>query len=193
MSPERIRGDVYSFDSDLWSLGLTLLEGALGCFPYSFSSGPQSQQGLGFWDLLDTIVEGPAPVPSALSTGSSPEFCGFVEQCLQKDPALRPTAAQLLNHPWIKREPLVSPAAARACGGLDAPSFPLPCLQSSRSSRPTLRISSPRRSAPPPSASNRPRPPLREHRERRPHHRTRDEAGALPSLLLRCLGTPPSR
>jgi serine/threonine protein kinase len=34
MSPERIKGDCYSFDSDLWSLGLTLLEGALGTFPY---------------------------------------------------------------------------------------------------------------------------------------------------------------
>lgn len=34
MSPERIKGDSYSFDSDLWSLGLTLLECALGRFPY---------------------------------------------------------------------------------------------------------------------------------------------------------------
>ncbi len=34
MSPERIKGDSYSFDSDLWSLGLTLVECALGRFPY---------------------------------------------------------------------------------------------------------------------------------------------------------------
>jgi serine/threonine protein kinase len=34
MSPERIKGDSYSFDSDLWSMGLTLLECALGRFPY---------------------------------------------------------------------------------------------------------------------------------------------------------------
>ena len=34
MSPERIRGDKYSFDSDIWSLGLTLVECAIGRFPY---------------------------------------------------------------------------------------------------------------------------------------------------------------
>ena len=34
MSPERISGSSYSFSSDIWSLGLTLLEAALGRFPY---------------------------------------------------------------------------------------------------------------------------------------------------------------
>jgi len=34
MSPERINGDEYSFDSDMWSLGLTLVECALGRYPY---------------------------------------------------------------------------------------------------------------------------------------------------------------
>jgi mitogen-activated protein kinase kinase 1 len=34
MSPERIKGDEYSFDSDIWSLGLTLVECALGRYPY---------------------------------------------------------------------------------------------------------------------------------------------------------------
>ena len=34
MSPERISGLGYGFDSDVWSLGLSLLECALGRFPY---------------------------------------------------------------------------------------------------------------------------------------------------------------
>ena len=34
MSPERIRGERYSFDSDIWSLGLTVVEAASGRFPY---------------------------------------------------------------------------------------------------------------------------------------------------------------
>ncbi len=34
MSPERIRGDEYSYDSDVWSMGLTLVECALGRYPY---------------------------------------------------------------------------------------------------------------------------------------------------------------
>jgi serine/threonine protein kinase len=35
MSPERIQGLPHSFDSDLWSLGLTIMECALGIFPYA--------------------------------------------------------------------------------------------------------------------------------------------------------------
>ena len=34
MSPERFTGDPYHRDTDLWSLGLSLMEAALGCFPY---------------------------------------------------------------------------------------------------------------------------------------------------------------
>lgn len=34
MSPERITGKAYSFSTDIWALGLTLLEAACGHFPY---------------------------------------------------------------------------------------------------------------------------------------------------------------
>ena len=34
MSPERITGLAYSFSTDVWALGLTLLEAAAGRFPY---------------------------------------------------------------------------------------------------------------------------------------------------------------
>jgi serine/threonine protein kinase len=47
MSPERIKGDSYSFDSDLWSLGLTLVECALGRYPYPPDAGGVAQVG---WD-----------------------------------------------------------------------------------------------------------------------------------------------
>ncbi|KAI5479760.1 mitogen-activated protein kinase kinase 1 [Pseudohyphozyma bogoriensis] len=40
MSPERISGDPYTVKSDVWSLGITLIELALGRFP--FSSDPDS-------------------------------------------------------------------------------------------------------------------------------------------------------
>ena len=35
MSPERLGGKPYSFASDIWSLGITLVECALGQFPYT--------------------------------------------------------------------------------------------------------------------------------------------------------------
>ena len=35
MSPERIQGESYSYASDIWALGLTLFESAVGHFPYA--------------------------------------------------------------------------------------------------------------------------------------------------------------
>ena len=98
MSPERISGEKYSFDSDIWSLGLSLVECALGRFPYP----PQEDGGkkMGFWDLLHYIVERP---PAALPReGFSPELCDFTRLCLQKAPCARPSARALLDHPFLR-------------------------------------------------------------------------------------------
>ena len=60
MSPERIQGSSYSYNSDVWSFGITFLELATSAFPY-----PHERDGrrLSFWDLLDAIVESPPPTP----------------------------------------------------------------------------------------------------------------------------------
>jgi len=101
MSPERISGKSYSYDSDLWSLGLTLVECALGRYPYSADANAQTGQPVSFFELLDFVVQSPAPT---LPAGTfSAEFCSFVESCLQKAPEERPSAAELLNHPFIKK------------------------------------------------------------------------------------------
>ncbi|KIK62480.1 hypothetical protein GYMLUDRAFT_41932 [Collybiopsis luxurians FD-317 M1] len=39
MSPERIQGSDYSIKSDVWSLGITLIELAHGCFPFADADG----------------------------------------------------------------------------------------------------------------------------------------------------------
>lgn len=71
MSPERIRGDSYTFNTDVWSLGLLVLECALGRYPYPPVQQQHQQHGageggvataapppppkLGFWELLEYI------------------------------------------------------------------------------------------------------------------------------------------
>jgi len=95
MSPDRIGGTSYSYDSDIWSLGLSLVECALGYFPYI----NEGNRALGFWDLMAFIVQSPPP---KLPEGQfSKEFCSFIELCLQKKPEDRCSATTLLKHPWL--------------------------------------------------------------------------------------------
>ncbi|XP_068642507.1 mitogen-activated protein kinase kinase 3 isoform X2 [Aristolochia californica] len=93
MSPERIRNESYSYPADIWSLGLALFECGTGEFPYTADDGPVN--------LMLQILDDPSP--SLPEAGFSPELCSFIDACLQKDPDSRPTAEQLLSHPFIKK------------------------------------------------------------------------------------------
>ncbi|KAL0014381.1 hypothetical protein SO802_001450 [Lithocarpus litseifolius] len=93
MSPERIRNESYSYPADIWSLGLALFECGTGEFPYSANEGPVN--------LMLQILDDPSPSPSKLNF--STEFCSFIDACLQKDADARPTAEQLLSHPFITK------------------------------------------------------------------------------------------
>ncbi|XP_077236767.1 MAP kinase kinase 5 [Tasmannia lanceolata] len=98
MSPDRINTDnnqgVYDgYGGDIWSLGLSILECYLGRFPIA-SIGKQ-----GDWASLMCAICYSSP-PEAPPTASN-EFRSFLRCCLQKDPARRWPAAQLLQHPFI--------------------------------------------------------------------------------------------
>lgn len=99
MSPERISGKTYDYKSDIWSLGLVILECAIGRFPFIQSEDQQNWPS--FYELLDAIVS--KPPPAAPSDQFSPEFCSFVSACIQKDPKDRSSALDLLSHPFIKK------------------------------------------------------------------------------------------
>ncbi|KAL1533153.1 Mitogen-activated protein kinase kinase 5 [Salvia divinorum] len=97
MSPERINTDLNhgrydGYAGDIWSLGVSILEFYLGKFP--FSVGRQ-----GDWASLMCAICMSQP-PEAPPTASR-EFRDFIACCLQRDPAKRWTAAQLLRHPFI--------------------------------------------------------------------------------------------
>ncbi|KAL3528522.1 hypothetical protein ACH5RR_007844 [Cinchona calisaya] len=97
MSPERINTDLNhgkynGYAGDIWSFGVSILEFYLGRFPYSV--GRQ-----GDWATLMCAICMSEP-PEAPQTASR-EFRNFIACCLQRDPAKRWTAAQLLRHPFI--------------------------------------------------------------------------------------------
>lgn len=91
MSPERIKGEHYSFPSDIWSFGLTLLEAATGEYPLLKTDVA--------FELMQNIVFGPLPkVPPTYSES----FRALVHSCLAKDPKERKTPEELVSHPWLQ-------------------------------------------------------------------------------------------
>ncbi|XP_039164670.1 mitogen-activated protein kinase kinase 2-like [Eucalyptus grandis] len=97
MSPERLTGNNYCYKSDIWSLGLVLLECATGKFPYT--PPDQEEEWTNFYELMEAIVDGPPP--SAASDQFSCEFCSFISACVQGDPNNRWSANELMGHPFI--------------------------------------------------------------------------------------------
>eukprot|EP00742_Colponemidia_sp_Colp-10_P004458 GILJ01004759.1.p1 GENE.GILJ01004759.1~~GILJ01004759.1.p1 ORF type:complete len:351 (+),score=44.11 GILJ01004759.1:32-1054(+) len=93
MSPERILGQTYNFSSDVWSLGLVLVELARGTYPY-----PPVKS---YIEMVDNVCESPEPSLSPLVF--SAELCDFVTRCLQKNPLTRASAIDLMGHPFITR------------------------------------------------------------------------------------------
>lgn len=94
MAPERIdpQGNPAQYDirSDVWSLGISLVELATGKFPYS-------RWGTPFEQLKQVVKDDPPRLPPE---NFSSDFENFIEQCLQKDYTLRPNYTQLLEHPF---------------------------------------------------------------------------------------------
>jgi mitogen-activated protein kinase kinase len=100
MAPERIQGGAYTIKSDVWSVGLTVMELAIGRFPFDASdaaAGDRASAGpMGILDLLQTIVHEPAPkLPK--SEAFPPILDEFVAKCLLKSPDERPTPRELYD------------------------------------------------------------------------------------------------
>ncbi|TLD11678.1 hypothetical protein PspLS_11803 [Pyricularia sp. CBS 133598] len=103
MAPERISGGgfaqggadgTYNVQSDIWSLGLTIIECAMGRYPYP----PEVSSTI--FSQLSAIVEGDPP--DLPTEGYSDTARNFVRSCLDKNPAKRSTYPMLLAHPWLR-------------------------------------------------------------------------------------------
>lgn len=95
MAPEVIASnESYDGKVDIWSLGITCLEMALGHAPHSESKQTPMQ-------VMRHIVEDPPP--ELKGENWSIYFQSFIRKCCVKDPAQRPSIQQLLQTPFIKR------------------------------------------------------------------------------------------
>ncbi|KAK8716331.1 hypothetical protein V6N13_043646 [Hibiscus sabdariffa] len=92
MAPEVVMNtNGYNLAVDIWSLGCTILEMATSKPPWSRYEGVAAIFKIG-------NSRGMPEIPDHLSN----EAKSFIRLCLQRDPSARPTALQLLDHPFIR-------------------------------------------------------------------------------------------
>ncbi|KAG6972627.1 hypothetical protein JG687_00001352 [Phytophthora cactorum] len=79
MAPERVQNEPYDYKSDIWSLGLVLIECATLTFPYASARS-----------YIDVDANGEP---------FTPEFHDFIGRCLKKE---RASVEELLDSPWLQ-------------------------------------------------------------------------------------------
>jgi len=96
MAPERIQGHPYSVTSDIWSLGLTLLEVAMGKFPFDMDTTNTSPI-----EVLTLIMTFCPKLEDEDDIIWSSAFRSFIDYSLKKNSEERPSPRQMLSHPWV--------------------------------------------------------------------------------------------
>lgn len=84
----------YDYKADIWSLGITAIELATGDAPYA--NYPPMK-------VLIMTMKNPSPTITGRAAEIFPEvYKEFLALCLEKDPSMRPSAKELLDHPLFK-------------------------------------------------------------------------------------------
>ncbi|CAF1309973.1 unnamed protein product [Rotaria sp. Silwood1] len=119
--PERLEGTPAGIMNDIWALGLSLVEMAVGRYPIPpptsddidilFKEDPHgnlprieghgSHKNLSAFESMEWIVNEASP--SLPQTHFSPEFCDFIDHCLKKNTTERADLNTLLHHPFYKQ------------------------------------------------------------------------------------------
>ena len=103
MSPERFRGEMYTYTADTWAAGVMTLEGLTAHHPYEHAKT--------FMSLSMAICSAPSPTAPE---GTPIEIGHFVEAALRKEPegkGGRPAIRVLVQGTWMQQQHLRDPAA----------------------------------------------------------------------------------
>ncbi|KAI0647129.1 hypothetical protein C8Q79DRAFT_606405 [Trametes meyenii] len=90
MAPEVVQQKAYTFKADIWSVGCLVVEMLTGEHPWPHLSQMQA-----------IFKVGSAKAKPSIPPDISAEAVDFLEQTFELDHELRPSAADLLKHPWV--------------------------------------------------------------------------------------------
>lgn len=93
MAPEVMKQSGYGRKADIWSLGCCAIEMISGKLPWD---GVENQVIL----MMNMLIYSQSPeIPKTASVQAK----DFISKCLERDPAKRPSASDLLNHPFVNK------------------------------------------------------------------------------------------
>mmetsp|Transcript_1811 Transcript_1811/g.2080 ORF Transcript_1811/g.2080 Transcript_1811/m.2080 type:complete len:446 (-) Transcript_1811:360-1697(-) len=100
LSPEIVSQSIYGVATDIWCLGITILELVHKEPPHADVA---IEDGEGAMALFNMIADGPAPKLKQPFKWTD-ELKSFLEECVNKDQHKRKTASELLEHDFVKDE-----------------------------------------------------------------------------------------